>query len=294
MREPIFSLEVFPPKRDAPVGTIYDTLDGLEGLKPDFISVTYGTGRQADRTATARICRTIRREYGIDAVAHLTARYADQDRVDEALDMFDRAGVKAVLLLRGDSVEGRRPSGVFDHASDLVSYVHARRPYLTLFGACYPETHPEAASPAEDLDHLKMKVDAGVTHLISQLFYRNSDFLDFVDRAGRAGIDVPIEAGIMPITNARQVRHMSRTCAACIPDGVQRMLERWGDEPASLKEAGIIYASEQICDLVARGVDGIHLYSMNQCEVTRRIWRNVRGLFRPGPGQGQEAGLPPR
>lgn len=279
MHEPIFSLEVFPPKRDAPVGTIYDTLDGLEGLMPDFISVTYGTGKQSDRTATARIARTIHTEYGIPSVAHLTAQYADKEIVDQALDMFDRAGVAAVLPLRGDSVEGRTPAGVFDHASDLVAYIHAKRPDMTIFGACYPETHPEAASPQADLDNLKIKVDAGASHLISQLFYDNDYFTDFLGRARGTGIDVPIEAGIMPITNAGQVRHMSEVCAASIPPAVNTILDRWGDDRTSLREAGIIYASQQIADLVSQGVDGIHLYSMNQAGVTRRIWHNVRHLF---------------
>lgn len=280
MHEPIFSLEVFPPKRDAPVGTIYDTLDGLEGLMPDFISVTYGTGRRSDRTATARIAKTIHTEYGIPAVAHLTAQYADREVIDQALDMFDDAGVAAVLALRGDSVEGREPAGVFDHASDLAAYIRSRRPNLSIYGACYPETHPEAASPEEDMEHLKIKVDSGVDHLVSQLFYDNADFLDFMDRARAAGIQVPIEAGIMPITNEGQVRHMSEICKARIPAAVESILERWGDDRASLREAGIIYASQQIADLVAHGVDGIHLYSMNHSGVTRRIWHNVRHLFR--------------
>lgn len=280
MHEPIFSLEVFPPKRDAPVGTIYDTLDGLEGLMPDFISVTYGTGRRSDRTATARIARTIHNEYAIPAVAHLTAQYADKEIVDQALAMFDRAGVAAVLALRGDCVEGRESPGVFTHASDLVAYIHGKNPDLTIFGACYPETHPEALSPQADLDNLKIKVEAGVSHLISQLFYDNNDFADFLVRARGVGIDVPIEAGIMPITNAGQVRHMSQICAAKIPPAVETILERWGDDRTSLREAGIIYASQQISDLVSQGVDGIHLYSMNQSAVTRRIWHNVRHLFK--------------
>lgn len=174
--KPKFSLEVFPPKRTSPIGTIYDTLDGLKGLDPDFISVTYGTGKLQDRTATARIAHTIRSEYGIDAVAHLTARYLDYDAVDEALEMFDNAGVSGVLALRGDVIAGQESAGVFEHASDLVSYIRSKRPDLPILGACYPEKHPEAESLQADIDNLKRKVDAGVTHLISQLFYDNEDF----------------------------------------------------------------------------------------------------------------------
>lgn len=279
MHAPIFSLEVFPPKRNTTVGTIYNTLDGLESLHPDFISVTYGTGRYADRTATARICATIRGEYAIPTVAHLTSQYADQVAVDEALDMFECAGVKALLLLREDRTDGKEPLGVYQHACDLITYVHEARPDFLIMAACYPETHPEALSVEEDIRHLKEKVEAGAGHLISQLFYNNSDFMDFVGRARAAGIDVPIEAGIMPITRAGQVRHMCETCGSCIPPAVTRLLEKWGNKSKSLCEAGIVYASQQISDLVSQGVDGIHLYSMNHPVVTRRIWNNVQSLF---------------
>ena len=278
MHSPIFSLEVFPPKRTSPVGTIYDTLDGLQGLDPDFISVTYGTGKSSDRTLTARIAHTVN-EYGIPAVAHLTAQYLDKDDVDEALDLFDQAKVSGVLALRGDRVEGAEPAGVFDHASDLAAYIREKRPDLKIYGACYPEKHPQAATIDEDVDNLKRKVDAGVTHLISQLFYSNDDFYRFLDKAREAGVNVPIEAGIMPVTNAKSVRRMSATCEARVPEPVEAMLQRWGDEPAALREAGIAYASQQVADLIAHGVDGVHLYTMNHPAVTRRIWNNVSALF---------------
>lgn len=271
MHSPIFSLEVFPPKRTSPVGTIYDTLDGLQGLDPDFISVTYGTGKSSDRTLTARIAHTVN-EYGIPAVAHLTAQYLDKDDVDEALDLFDQAKVSGVLALRGDRVEGAEPAGVFDHASDLAAYIREKRPNLKIYGACYPEKHPQAATLEEDIDNLKKKVDAGVSHLISQLFYDNEDFLRFVDKARAAGIDVPIEAGIMPVMNAKSVLRMSKMCESRVPEKLAVLLDKWGSDTALLKEAGIAYASEQICDLAARGVDGVHLYTMNHPCVSRRIW----------------------
>lgn len=278
---PIFSLEVFPPKRNAAVGTIYDTLDGLQGVDPDFISVTYGTGKQSDRTATARISNTIRQEYDIPVVAHLTAQYLDKDGADEALDLFEQAKVRGVLALRGDSVEGREPAGVFEHASDLAAYIRSTHPDLDVYGACYPEGHPEATSLSQDVENLKKKVDAGVSHLVSQLFYDNSDFLNFVSLAREAGIDTPIEAGIMPVMNVGQVRRMGKICGARIPHALDRMLDRWQDDKKSLRAAGIVYASQQIADLVAQGVDGVHLYTMNHPGVTRRIWQNVGDLFEP-------------
>lgn len=279
MTAPLFSLEVFPPRRNAPVGTIYDTLDGLQGLAPAFISVTYGTGKSKDRTATARIANTIRGEYGIPAVAHLTAQYLDREAADVALDLFEVAKVDGVLALRGDSVEGQTPAGVFEYASELVSYIRENRPQLKIYGACYPEKHPQAATLEEDIDNLKKKVDAGVSHLISQLFYDNEDFLRFVDKARAAGIDVPIEAGIMPVMNAKSVLRMSKMCESRVPEKLAVLLDKWGSDTALLKEAGIAYASEQICDLAARGVDGVHLYTMNHPCVSRRIWSNVKPFF---------------
>ncbi|KFJ01557.1 methylenetetrahydrofolate reductase [NAD(P)H] [Bifidobacterium thermacidophilum] len=282
MHQPMFSIEVFPPKRNAPVGTIYDTLDGLQGLNPDFISVTYGTGKSSDRTATARIANTIRKEYDIPVVAHLTAQYTTREQVDEALDMFKQAGVSAVLALRGDPVPDREPAGAFEHASDLVAYIREHDPDMTIFGACYPECHPQASDLDEDISNLKIKVDAGASHLISQLFYDNADFYHFLDKARAAGIDVPIEAGIMPVTNAKQIRRMVRMCLSRVPLPLEALLDKWGDDPKTLKQAGVIYASNQIADLVAHGVDGVHLYSMNKPAVTRQIWHNVEDLFSPG------------
>lgn len=276
---PVFSLEVFPPKRNASVGTIYDTLDGLQGVDPDFISVTYGTGKQADRTATARICNTIRQEYDIPVIGHLTAQYLDEQGASEALEMFEQAKVRGVLALRGDAVPGREPAGVFDHASDLAAFIRRTHPDLTIYGACYPEGHPQSVSLKEDVENLRKKVDAGVSHLISQLFYDNADFLNFVQMARAEGVDIPIEAGIMPVMNVGQVRRMGKLCGARIPHALDRMLDKWQDDPRSLRAAGIVYASQQISDLVAQGVQGVHLYTMNHPGITRRIWQNVGDLF---------------
>ncbi|MCI1936141.1 MAG: methylenetetrahydrofolate reductase [NAD(P)H] [Bifidobacteriaceae bacterium] len=279
MHSPIFSLEIFPPKRNAPVGTIYDTLDGLEGLHPDFISVTYGTGKSSDRTATARIAHTVKREYGIDAVAHLTAMYVTKKDVDDTLEMFREAGVSSILPLRGDVVEGRTPAGVFTHASDLAAYIKSVDPSFKLFGACYPEGHPQSASLEEDIENLRKKVDSGVTHLISQLFYSTDEFLQFAELARKKDITVPIEAGIMPPVLAKSTLRMAKQCQAHVPRHLHQILEKWQGNKEALQQAGIVYASEQISELIANGVDGIHLYSMNHPKVVRRIWNNVSSLF---------------
>lgn len=184
-----------------------------------------------------------------------------------------------MLALRGDYIDGEEPVGRFNHASDLAAYIHDRKPDLKVFGACYPEGHYSAASLDEDIGNLKIKVDAGVTHLISQLFYDNDDFYRFLDKAHAAGIDVPIEAGIMPVRGAKSVRRMAKVNASRIPAKLEALLDRWGDDIQNLRAAGIIYASDQIADLVAHGVDGVHLYSMNHPATTRRIWHNVEPLF---------------
>lgn len=279
MTSPMFSLEVFPPRRNASIGTIYDTLDGLQGLEPTFISVTYGTGKKTDKTATARIAHTIRTEYGIDAVAHLTAVYLSKADVDEALALFDEAKVSGILALRGDRDLERPPVGDFTHATDLVRYIREQRPEMKIYGACYPEKHPEVETMAEDVRHLKEKVDAGCSHLVSQLFYDNDDFYRFLEMTQAAGIDVPIEAGVMPVMNPKSVVNMSSKCGSKLPARVARIVEKWGDDRESLRAAGVAYASEQIADLIANGVDGVHLYTMNHPSVTRRIWSNVKPLF---------------
>lgn len=279
MHSPIFSLEVFPPKSHTPVNTIYDTLDGLGSVDPVFISVTYGHGALQDRSLTARIANTIRHDYQIPVVVHLTALYSDKKIIDEALGMFHQAGVSGVLALRGDTVEGQEPCGVFEHASDLAAYIHEVDPKMKIFGACYPECHMEASCLKTDVDNLSKKVDAGVTHLITQLFYNNDDFYRFLDLVRSRGIDVPIEAGIMPVRSAKSINSMTARNGCKISPEVRAIVERWGDDPSSLLQAGIVYASEQIVDLVAHGVDGIHLYTMNRPVLARRIWANVESLF---------------
>ena len=179
---------------------------------------------------------------------------------------------------------GEQLVGEFNHASDLVSYIRSVKPDFKVFGACYPEGHYQADSLDQDIENLKIKVDAGVTHLISQLFYDNEDFYRFLDKARAAGITVPIEAGIMPVRGAKSVRRMAERNASRIPDKLNTLLNKWGDDIQSLRAAGILYASEQIADLVAHDVDGVHLYSMNHPATTRRIWRNAEPLFRGTQG----------
>ena len=266
----VFSCEVFPPKATSPVDTIYRTLDGLKGIRPDFISVTFGAGGSQVNQTTREIASIIENQYHIPAMAHLTCVAAGKAEVDELLDRLKADGVENILALRGDINPDVPPKTDFAHASDLVAYIRSHSDF-GVSAACYPEGHLESPDLVSDIRHLKEKVDAGAQHLVSQLFFDNEDFFRFLERARIAGITVPIEAGIMPVLSQNSIRRMVSMCGASMPRKLTRILARYGDHPEALREAGIAYAIDQISDLIAGGVDGIHLYTMNMPEVARQI-----------------------
>lgn len=273
----VFSLEIFPPKPTTGVETIYRTLEELSNLKPDFISVTYGAGGK-NGAKTLELAEAIKTRYGTESVAHLSGMYLTRDDVIRLTNEFRERGIENILALRGDRVEGLEPTGDFPHASDLAAFIRELGDF-NIIGACYPEGHPESASTVDDIHNLKRKVDAGVSHLISQLFFDNDIFYDFLERAQIAGINVPIEAGIMPVVNSKQIGRIIALCGVKMPRKFMRIMERYQDKPLALRDAGIAYAVDQIVDLVTQGVDGIHLYTMNQPYVARRIWESVGGLI---------------
>lgn len=273
----VFSFEIFPPKRDCPIDTIWSTLEQLEGLGPDFISVTYGAGGGGGKSYTAQIAGAIRKRYGILPLAHLTCVNSTREEVLRALADLREEGVEDILALRGDRLPGVEPKTDFPHASDLMAFIR-REGGFSLSGACYPEGHTEAPDMDTDIRNLKTKVEAGAEHLVSQLFFDNAAFYSFAEKARAAGITVPIEAGIMPVVNARQILRMVSLCGASLPQKFTRMISRYEDNPAALRDAGIAYAIDQIVDLIAQGVEGIHLYTMNNPEVARRISGAVENL----------------
>ena len=275
----VFSCEVFPPKRDMPVDSIYTTLDGLKDIRPDFISVTFGAGGSQVNQTTHEIASIIQNRYHIPAMAHLTCVAAGRAEVDHLLAQLKGDGVENVLALRGDVNPDIPPKTDFAHASDLVAYIHARGDF-GVSAACYPEGHLESPDLVSDIRHLKEKVDAGAQHLVSQLFFDNEDFFRFLERARIAGINVPIEAGIMPVLSQNSIRRMVSMCGASMPRKLTRILARYGDHPEALREAGIAYAIDQISDLIAGGVDGIHLYTMNNPEVARQIAGSIASIRR--------------
>ena len=276
---PVFSFEVFPPKKDSPIDSIYDTLDELGKLRPDFISVTYGAAGNVANTDTIDIAGNIQKKYDIPSIAHLTCVNSDFKSIDNILDGLEERGVHNILALRGDKVDGVAPKEDFKYASDLTAYI-MKRGGFHVSGACYPEVHQEAANMIEDISNLKKKVDAGVDHLISQLFFDNGVFYDFMEKIRIAGIDVPVEAGIMPVTSKKQIERMVTLCGASLPAKFTKVMQRFEHNPEALRDAGIAYAIDQIIDLVANNVDGIHIYTMNNPYVARKITEGVKSIIR--------------
>ena len=280
-----YTFEVFPPKKTSPIETVFNTLDELKDLKPDFISVTFGAGGTSNSANTLAIADRIKSVCKVESVVHLPCLYLSKEVARDFLTKFREAGIENILALRGDVVEGSEPVGDFLHASDLIQFIREfdendkSGKQFDIIAACYPEGHPKATSFVDDIKHLKYKVDCGAKHLISQLFFDNNCFYDFLDKAKCAGIDVPIEAGIMPVVNRKQIERMVSTCGVVLPKKYVKMMEKYGDNNDAIRDAGIAYATDQIVDLVSQGVDGIHLYTMNNPYIARKITEATSSLF---------------
>ena len=273
----VFTCEVFPPKRTAPVDSIYKTLDGMKDIRFDAISVTFGAGGSTVNQSTQEIACLIENQYHTPAMAHLTCVAAGREEVDRILDQLKAGGVENILALRGDANPDYPPKTDFKYASELVAYIRERGDF-GVSAACYPEGHLESPDLVSDVRRLKEKVDAGAQHLVSQLFFDNGDFFRFLERARIAGINVPIEAGIMPVLSAKSIQRMVSLCGASMPAKLTRILARYGEHPDALREAGVAYAIDQISDLIAGGVDGIHLYTMNNPDVARQIAGSIDAI----------------
>ncbi|MDD3261469.1 MAG: methylenetetrahydrofolate reductase [NAD(P)H] [Oscillospiraceae bacterium] len=277
-KKTVLSYEVFPPKRTAPISTLESTLNVLKDLHPDFISVTYGASGGQNNGETFRLASVIKKKYGIESAAHLTCIGLTKADVDKKLAELKEGGIENILALRGDIPPCGCPSGDFQYASDLISYIKSHGSF-NILAACYPEGHIESQSKVEDIRHLKAKIDAGADQLITQLFFDNRYFYSFLERCQLAGISVPIEAGIMPVINKKQIERMTSLCGATVPDKFATMMEKYEDNPIAMRDAGIAYAVNQIVDLIAHGVDGIHLYTMNNPYIARKIYEAVQNII---------------
>jgi methylenetetrahydrofolate reductase (NADPH) len=273
-KKTVLSFEVFPPKKTSPIETIYETLDQLKDLKPDFISVTYGAGGNTGDTATCEIASAFKKNYDIEPLAHLTCVNHTRSDMEQILSRLEQNGIKNILALRGDINPEFPPKDHFHYASELVSYIMERGGFH-VSGACYPEGHVACDSLEEDVLNLTKKVEAGVQHLISQLFFDNDHYYTFLKKVRLAGITVPIEAGIMPVMNKSQIERMVTLCGASLPSKLTKLLQRYEYSQEALRDAGIDYAIDQINDLIKHGVDGIHLYTMNNAYVARKITENM-------------------
>lgn len=276
-RKPVISLEVFPPKPDAPLDNVLKVIEEVQDLKPDFISVTYGAGGNS-RAYTVEIADIVKNRYNIEALAHLTCVGSTKEDILNLAKQLKNKNIKNILALRGDLPQNQDkniPTIVdYQYAQDLINELKPAGDFC-LGAACYPEGHLESQSLNQDIKNLKAKVDSGADFLITQLFFNNKVFYDFLEKIDILGISCPISAGIMPVINKNQIERITNLCGATLTPKFKKILEKYEHKPEALKEAGVFYATEQIIDLLANGVDGVHLYGMNRPEVVKQIFTNI-------------------
>jgi methylenetetrahydrofolate reductase (NADPH) len=275
---PIFSFEFFPPKTEEGEANLWHAIEKLRALDPAYVSVTYGAGGST-RERTIEIVKRVRSETGIEPMAHFTCVGATVDQLREVLDQMAAAGIENVLALRGDPPAGvekfERTEGGLGYANELVELIASEYNFC-IGAACYPETHPEAESPEADIAALKAKVDAGANFLVTQLFFDNDAYFDFVDRARAAGIEVPIIPGIMPIGGVAQIKRITSMCGATLPERLMNEIEVRADDAEAVTDLGVAYATLQCADLLARGAPGIHFYTLNKSPATSAILSSLQ------------------
>jgi methylenetetrahydrofolate reductase (NADPH) len=277
-RRPVFSFEFFPPKTDEGRRTLEGSLAELRDDSPDYVSMTYGAGGTT-RNSTVELTRWIKQDLGIEAMAHLSCVGEPTERLVEILSEIEAAGVDNVLALRGDPPRGEtewRPHpGGLHYSVELIRLIRERYDFC-VGAACFPEVHPDASDRESDLGYARAKQEAGAGFLITQLFFDNELYFDFVEDARAAGISVPIVPGIMPITNYGQIKRFTEMCGASIPEELERELNGRADDPEAVAELGVAYATLQCSDLLARGAPGIHFYTLNRSPATRAILAALR------------------
>lgn len=277
--EVTLSFEVFPPKSQDGIGSVESAAREIAAMKPHFMSVTYGAdGGSFEYTST--VASDIQSRMDTTVLAHMTCVSSDRDYIRSMLQTYKKKGIENIMALRGDIPDTGRTCFDFEHASDLVRAIREESEDFCIGGACYPEGHVECESPSEDIRNLKTKIDAGCQFLVTQMFFDNNTMYNFMYRAREAGIDVPILAGIMPITNAKQVARSVKLSGATIPHRFRMIVDRFGQDPAKMKQAGVIYAAEQIIDLISNGITHIHVYSMNKPDIVRGIMNSMSEILK--------------
>ena len=273
------SMEVFPPKTDTAFESVSESVRAISRLHPSFVSCTYGAGGGTSRY-TVEISKMIKAE-GVTSMAHLTCISSTRENARQQIERIRDAGIENILALRGDIPEGMEfPSPrYFEHADQLIEEIRQIYPDVCIGGACYPEKHPEAHTKSQDIMNIKHKVDAGCDFLTTQMFFDNAIFNNYLYRLREAGVDVPVIAGIMPVTSRRQIERSIQLSGCVIPAELEALADRFGDDPAAMKLAGIIFASHQIVDLMANGINHIHVYTMNKPDVAEGILNNLKGII---------------
>ena len=281
---PSLSFEVFPPNPEVGNDKIIAALKDMQGLAPHFISVTASNNKFNIKETTVRLADYIQNNLEIPTIAHLPAIYLTKDKVAETIADLDKVGVQKILALRGDIIPGVEPQKDFRYATDLIEFIKEQAPHFDIVGACYPEGHPDSPNQISDIQNLKKKVDAGCSSLVTQLFFDNERFYDFQDKCTLAGIDVPIHAGIMPILNRNQALRLLKTWENIhLPRKFKAILDKYENDPESLRAAGLAYAVDQIVDLVTQDVAGVHLYTMNNADTAQYIHQATHALFNHQP-----------
>lgn len=272
------SFEVFPPKTSSTYESVARATQEIAALRPDFMSVTYGAGGGTSEH-TVHIASDLQSQYGVNVLTHLTCVSSTRARVSAMLDQFRQHGIQNVLALRGDIPQGGAPANDYHYAAELVRDIKAQGDFC-VGGACYPEGHVEAANKTEDILHLKEKVEAGCEFLTTQMFFDNHILYNFLYRIREKGITVPVIAGIMPVTNVKQIKRITSMSGTYLPERFKAIVDRFGDNPDAMKQAGVIYATEQIIDLIANGVNHIHVYSMNKPEIAAGIQASLSEILK--------------
>ncbi|MCR4651459.1 MAG: methylenetetrahydrofolate reductase [NAD(P)H] [Lachnospiraceae bacterium] len=277
-KEPTLSFEVFPPKTSDLYDGVKAATDAIADLKPDFMSVTYGAGGST-QGYTTEIAANVKKR-GVVSLAHLTCVNASHESLKEQLGRLKENGIENILALRGDLPAGVESTDdwVYRHASDLIPVIREAGDFC-IGGACYPEKHPESRTLAEDIANIRIKVDAGCEFLTTQMFFDNTIFFNYLYRLREAGINVPVVAGIMPVTNARQMERILKLSQAFLPRRFVSILDRFGDDPKAMRQAGIAYATDQIIDLIASGINNIHIYTMNKPGNAEWIMNNLSEII---------------
>ena len=290
-KTPVFSVEFFPPKTEEATEQLFETARSLQELAPDFVSVTYGAGGST-RDGTVEITKRLKDELGLEAMAHLSCVGETTEGLGATLDRIADSGIENVFALRGDPPRGEddfvQPEGGLGSAADLAEFVSGGWDF-TIGGACFPEVHPEAPDLETDLRYLKTKVDAGASFLITQLFFDNRVYFEFVEAARAAGIDVPILAGVIPVSNLAQTRRICDLCEASIPTRLEEAFEAAGGDEEAEFELGVAYASQQCAELLLGGAPGIHFYALNKAPATRAVLGALHAA-RPWERAGATAG----